>query len=59
MADGLRGLLVRIPLEAWMFVLYSKDKRQSLDSQDKEEQIKYREENPGGGEIFRTLPDQP
>ena len=45
-ADRLLELRVGIPPGAWMyvlFVLYSKDKKQNQDSQDKEIQIKYRE----------------
>ena len=44
-ADRLLGIRVRIPLGAWMFVLcvlYSKDKRQIQDNQDKEVEIKYK-----------------
>ena len=46
-AARLVGLRVRIPPGAWMFVLcvlYSKDRRQSQDEEDKEVQIKYREQ---------------
>ena len=61
--DRLLGLRVRFPPGAWMFVLcvlYSKDKRQSQDNQDKEVRISYRQKkNPGKGEIFRTRPDRP
>ena len=32
-----------------LYVLYSKDKRQSQDNQDKELQMKCREKNPAGG----------
>jgi hypothetical protein len=44
-------------------VLYSKDKRQSQDTEDKEIRIKYRErqrktKNPVGGEIFHTRADR-
>ena len=41
-------------------VLYSSDERQSRDNQDKQVQIKYREQkqSPGGDEIFRTRPDR-
>ena len=39
-------------------VLYSKDERQSQDNQNREVQMKYREQKEikVGGEIFRTCP---
>jgi hypothetical protein len=64
-ADCLLGLRVRIPPEAWMFVLcvfYSKYKRhkpgQSAHRSTDKAQTEQKK-NPGGGDLFRTRPHQP
>jgi hypothetical protein len=53
---GLLGLRVQILLGAWLFVLcvlYSNDKRQSQDNQDKDVWIKYtKKKNPSVGILF-------